>query len=153
MVARKLPPTDELVKMVRRGMTHQEIAERVSQEIGEPVARVTVTAALRRAGVEPTQPRYEDVIPWVVSERHQNEWPVRMLRLLGRQRSDREISDKDEQQLNRWLAWMHHSNTVVGYCPSTDPGFWYVTATESRDEPDGVPIRPRYLTPVEVGKG
>ena len=46
---RKLPPAQELKKLVDAGMTHTQIAEKISEEIGETVSRSSVAVALSRA--------------------------------------------------------------------------------------------------------
>ena len=152
MPPRKLPPNEELIKMSRSGMTHKQIAEKVSQETGENISRAAVTLALSRAGEPAKNPRYSDEIPWVVSQEHVNEWPVRMLRLLGRRRAGHTLNDREVGQLERWMSWMHKNNAVVGYCPTCSPGFYYILADESGDEPDGIPIRPRPLSSEEVAR-
>jgi hypothetical protein len=45
---------------------------------------------------------------------------------------------------------LRSNNAVVAYCPTAMPGFYYVIADESSDEPDGIPIRPRVLMKEEV---
>lgn len=152
MPARKLPPKDDLVQMSRSGMTHREIAEQVSRDIGEPVTRAAVTLALSRAGVPHQNLRYEDEIPWTVSSEHINEWPLRMLRLLGRSNRGLELTDEQHDQLTRWLRRMHANNAVVAYCPTAMPGCYYILADESADEPNGIPIRPRILSSEDVAQ-
>lgn len=150
MPARKLPPTYELVKLYRSGMTHKEIAEKVSEEIGEPVSRVSITLALSRAGEEPRAKRYKDEIPWTVASRHSNEYPARMLRLLGRRNAGQDLTETDEGKLNRWLSWLQGEDAVVAYSPMTDPGFRYVLADEADDNVNGIPVRPRTIAPEEI---
>lgn len=145
MPRRKLPPNYELVKMYRSGMTHQEIADKVAADIGEPVTRVAVTLAMARIGEDPRNPRYDDVIPWRVRARHRNETAVRNLRLLGRRNAGHELDKEQNTRLNNWLRWLEENNAVVGYCRDRDPGFVYVTADESDDRPNGNPVRPRDL--------
>lgn len=146
MPARKLPPNYELVKMYRSGMTHQEMADAISKQIGEPVTRVAVTLALARIGEDPRTPRYDTVIPWRVRARHRNETAVRNLRLLGRRVSGMTLNAEQTKRLDNWLGWLEANNAVVGYCRDRDPGFVYVEADEPEDRPSGLPIRPRDLT-------
>lgn len=151
MPSRKLPPNDELFKMLRSGMTHQQIADKVSAELGQKVTRAAVTLALGRAGHQPSNPRYSNEIPWVVGQEHIIEWPVRMLRLLGKRNAGATpLTEAEQGQLQRWLSLLHSNNAVVAYCPTAIPGFYYVVADESGDEPNGIPIRPRLLSRSEV---
>lgn len=146
MPVRKLPPNYELVKMYRSGMTHQEMADKISEQIGEPVSRVSVTLALSRIGEDTRTPRYTSVIPWRVRAKHRNETAVRNLRLLGRREAGIELSKEMNARLNNWLKWLKENDAVVGYCRDRDPGFVYVAADEAEDRPSGYPIRPRDLT-------
>jgi hypothetical protein len=146
MPRRKLPPNYELVQMYRSGMTHQEMADKVSEQIGEPVTRVAITLALARIGEDTRNPRYEVVIPWRVKARHRNETAVRNLRMLGRRKGGATLTREEEIRVNNWLKWLDAHDAVVAYCPDRDPGFVYVTADEDGDRPDGLPIRPRVLT-------
>lgn len=146
MPARKLPPNYELVKMYRSGMTHQEMADKISADQGEPISRVSITLALSRIGEDPRTPRYDNIIPWRVKAKHRNETAVRNLRLLGRRKAGLPNSKEMETRLDNWLRWLEENNAVVGYCRDRDPGFVYVAADEPEDRPGGVPIRPRDLT-------
>ena len=42
---RILPPTAELQKMVDKGMTHAEIAKKLTEKTGHKIARSTVTVS------------------------------------------------------------------------------------------------------------
>lgn len=131
--------------MYESGMTHQEIADVVSERIGEPVTRVSVTLALSRAGVKPRTVRYDAEIPWTVQSRSLNETPVRMLRILARKTRGKAVKDADWDRCNRWLEWLKAHNAVVAYCPERRPSFVYVTADEVDDWPGGIPVRPRVM--------
>lgn len=146
MARRKLPPNYELVKMYRSGMTHQEMADAIAEQIGESVTRASVTLALARIGEDARAPRYDDAVPWRVASRHRNETPVRNLRLLGRRRAGLSLSKEQDTRLDNWLQWLEENDAVVGYCRDRDPGFVYVTADEDDDRPADLPIRVRDLT-------
>ena len=146
MPKRKLPPNYELLKMYRSGMTHQEMADAISEQLGEPVTRVAVTLALARIGEDPRIPRYESTIPWRVRARHRNEVAVRNLRLLGKRVNGGDLTREQNVRLDNWLKWLEENNAVVGYCRDRDPGFVYLDADEPEDRPNGMPIRPRDLT-------
>ena len=90
---RLLPDNRTLKRWVDSGMTHQEIAHEVERTTGVHVSRSTVSAALSRAGlVEHQRYRYDKEIPWRVKSEHLTQYPVRMLRLLGRRNAEIEAA-------------------------------------------------------------
>ena len=138
---RILPPTNELIRMFEDGMTHQQIAERVFADTGQRVSRSTVSAALHRAGKTRGKKRYKDEVPWKVSQDHLAEYPVRMLRLLGRRNHGLDVNPADTIRLDNWLSLLEAENAVVAYDP-TNPvqGFHYVERRPD-DATNGIPIR------------
>lgn len=141
---RLLPSDSALQRMVERGMTHQQIADKVGEEIGQTISRSSVAAALSRAGLTEPAPRYRDELPWRVAQEHLIEYPARMLRLLGRRRSGMQMTPRDSQRLDTWLGQLAESGAVVAYSP--DRGFLYVPAREGVDGVNGVPIRRTVVT-------
>jgi hypothetical protein len=138
MPARILPPVSRLRQLVDQGMTHQQIADLITQETGSPVGRSTVSAALHRAGEAQLAKKYPDEIPWTVHERHQTHYAPRMLRLLGRRRKGIANSAEMDARLDAWLKQLSDAGAVVTYVPDTTEGFFYV-----RGVPDleGVPVQ------------
>lgn len=151
---RILPADSELVAMRDRGMTHQQIADEVARRTGHRVARSTVSVALARAGEAETKIRFNDVIPWNVHPSHDLEYPLRMLRLLGRRRHGRGMTEEEERRLDSWLEKMASDARVVVYCPDApegEPGFNYVDeAAKDHDDP-GLPIRLEPVSPGQIG--
>lgn len=137
---RKGPPTDVIAALIESGMTHQQIADYWFVRKGVSVARSTISAAWHRSGNSESNPRYRDEIPWHVNVQHLTEYPVRMLRLLGRLRSDRPLTPQDRQRLLNWLALLEAENAVVGYDPDGSPGFHYVERRAGEGS-NGIPIR------------
>lgn len=139
---RLLPPTNELLKLVEAGLTHQQIADRIAEETGVLVSRSTVSVALSRAGLARDAMRYKDELPWKVKGSHLTQYPARMLRLLGRRRAGMKLTDDEADRLEAWLEAIEEKGLVVAYVPDGD-GFIYVDADEVDDKPNGVPIRRR----------
>lgn len=147
---RLLPPVSELQKMVDKGMTHAEIADHLTKTTGHKIARSSVSAALSRAGrTRRDGTRYADEIPWRVRGEHLTQYPVRMLRLLGRRNSSLELGDEESSRLDNWLANLQKKGLVVAY--SEEVGFMYVDADEVHDGEDGIPIRRRAIATAELG--
>lgn len=146
---RILPPVSELQKMVDKGMTHAQIAKKLSESTGHKVARSTVSAALSRAGASESAARYSEEIPWRVRGEHLTQYPVRMLRLLGRRNKKIDLRGDEEQRLDNWLSSLNERSLVVAYSP--DEGFLYVDADEIHDGDGGIPIRRRTITAEELG--
>jgi hypothetical protein len=119
-------------------MTHAQIAEAIGREVGYPVSRSTISAALHRAGETSAAKRYPEEIPWKVHEQHQTHYAPRMLRLLGRRRAGIRNTPEMDARLDAWLKQLADSEAVVIYVPETEQGFFYILG-----EPDieGVPVR------------
>lgn len=144
-MARKriLPDNATLKRWVQvEHLTHAQIAERIYLESGEPVARSTVSAALSRAGLSDTRPRYKNTLPWTVRIAHLSEYPARMLRLLGRRMDGKApLSDGEARRLDSWLAMLKADKLVVAYDPNNmDQGFHYIDKGPG-DGKGGIPIR------------
>ena len=153
MPARILPADSELVAMSGRGMTHADIANEVQRRTGMRVTRAAVSVALMRAGEAKETPRHADTIPWTVGVKHSTEYPVRMLRLLGRRRAGLAINKPDAQRLDGWLRDLDRDNMVVGYCPDVpdgEPALVYLPA-EAKDHDDDIPIRREPVDPRQIG--
>lgn len=136
---RILPSDETLFRWVGQGMTHQQIADKVSAMENVTVKRATVSAALSRAGLAASQARYADQIPWRVAPEHAMEYPARMLRLLGRRSLWNDLSDRDARRLDSWLNQLEELGAVVAYSP--DRGFLYVAKRDGIDGDNGIPIR------------
>jgi len=145
-----LPPNHDLLAMLNKGMTHQQIADAVSEQMGRRVSRATVTSALQRAGAPPAWEKVTDHVPWVVRTRHHHEAPLRMLRVLARRREGAPVAESEQLRLDNLLKWLAENNAVIAYCRDHDPGFLYVVADEAGDRPDGIPIRPRLIEVSEI---
>ena len=120
------------------GLTHEQIAEKVSLDRGYPVSRSTVSSALHRAGESSQSKKYPDEIPWVVREKHQTHYAPRMLRLLGRRNKGVANSADMDARLDAWLRQLREAGAVVVYVPETADGFFYVEGEPDNNK--GIPI-------------
>lgn len=155
MGARVLPAESELVRMRDElGMTHQQIADEVFRRTGHRVARSTVSVALHRAGEQlEHKNRYKEEVPWQVPSRHTTEYPVRMLRALGRRNAGLELREEDESRLDAWLSEMAMRRLIVAYCPDPPHGreaFYYIPAS-AKDHDGDAPIRREPVTATQIG--
>ena len=125
---RLLPDKDELLRMVRAGMTQQEIADETFRRTGQRVTRAAVSAALSRAGVPPMRNRYPELLPWRVRVEHDSHYALRMLRAEARQRRGEELPHQEESRLETWKNTLRKNNVVVHYDPDAPGGFFYVKA-------------------------
>jgi len=141
MPAKILPDRTELEHMLRRGMTHQEIADKVFEMTGHRVRRATVSAAVHRANLSKPAKKYPNEIPWRVNEEHLMHYAARMLRLLGRRNAGIRNSTEMDQRLDAWLEQLHQAHAVVAYIPNTSEGFFYVEGTPTEA---GIPIVENY---------
>jgi hypothetical protein len=140
---RLLPSGQDLAKLVEQGLTHQEIADWVLENLGHRVSRSSVSVALSRAGLSKEAMRYREELPWKVRADHLTEYPARMLRLLGRRRAGVELSGDEDGRLDAWLEALEERELVVAYSP--ERGFLYVDSDEIGDGKNGIPIRRRVI--------
>ena len=127
---RKLPSESIMAGWVENGMTHEEIAKRISEDIGEPVSRTSVSGALSRAGYT-KRLRYDDYIPWTpVSLKHNSAYQLTMLRIGARMHADHESAGKvtvgEKKRFNKWVKELQDKGLVVHYDYNTPDGFFYV---------------------------
>lgn len=152
---RVMPTDDQLQRMVDDGMNVPDITDALNNQrraqaeaAGEdfqPISRSTVASAMRRAGIKNgrTRNRYDVEIPWTVPTRHSMAYPAMMLRLMGRRRVGAPMTTHEAELLDAWLAERRLTQTVVAF--NANYGFRYVRAHDG-DAPNGVPIRPTWLT-------
>lgn len=130
---RILPDDAELIQMVKRGMTQQEIADEAFKRTGVRVTRAAVSAALIRAGQPPQRPRYPDLLPWRVKAKHDGHYALKMLRVEGRIRDGKPVTDRELKRLEAWKETLQANKAVVHYDPDTEEGFYYVQARPGVD--------------------
>jgi len=134
-----LPNSDELLALSKQGLTHQEIATRITDTTGYQVTRSAVSVALHRAGLVDPKERYQDEIPWSLSGKDLKSYPVRMLRLLARQRRGLSLTVEEAHRLQSWLLKMEENKAVVAFDPDQNPSIFYVMR-RPEDDPE-LPIR------------
>ena len=140
MPARKqVPDKNTFERWIAAGLTQAEMRERIETEFGERVTRSAVAQAIVRYGLSTEKERYDREIPWRVRDIHLAAYPARMLRLLGRRRAGKPMTDREEQRLDSWLARLKADRAVVAYDPTHPDGFGYVPRLPG--DPRDVPIR------------
>lgn len=154
MTRKVLPADSELVRMRDQGMTHQQIADEITRRTGQRVARSTVSVALHRAGEQTVRRiRYKKEVPWVVPTTYATEYPVRMLRALGRRNNNLPMLESEKERLQAWLDELADRGLIVAYCPNPPKGkeaFYYIPAA-AKDHNDKTPIRREPVTATQIG--
>ena len=142
MAKERLVPSDqELARLLERGMSHKDIVAHVLATEGKHITQGAVAAAVSRAGLSNLQRRYENEIPWRVSPEHIRDYPVRLLRLLGRRNSGDTLTEEESIRLNNWLHHLEEDNAVVGYDKIN--GFAYIDRQPG--DPIDIPIHINYI--------
>lgn len=143
MARKRLVPSDqELARMLERGMTHADIVAHVLETEGTSITTGAVAAAVSRAGLSSPQKRYAREIPWRVSPDHIRDYPVRMLRLLGRRNAGEDLTSEETTRLDNWLNHLSNDNAVVGY--DKTQGFAYIDRQPG--DPSDLPIHVNYIS-------
>ena len=131
---RKLPPKNELEKMLDEGLTHRQIVDRIAEETGEIVSLSTVSSGLSRMGLT-DRVRYDEFIPWGrISVDHNTAYQLQMLRIGARLNKDLPVDEKAKGRYERWAAELEEKNLCVHYDINSVAGFHYV----ARREKDGL---------------
>lgn len=108
----KLPSGAELYAMTMKGMTQKEIAELYGSTEHSVWRKLT---AYRR-GPSKIQRTHTDVIPWKgILKKHDNLFPAKMLRALGRRNHGDELDYITERELNLWLKSLDDQKVVIDY--------------------------------------
>ena len=137
----KAPGKTELRRYIEKGLTQAQIAEAWEKDTGVRVGRSTIAMAIERYGLHSAhpRPRYEDMLPWVVTAEHRMAWDARMLRLEGRRRQGKKLTEDELRWLTQWREQLDTQNAVIMYHPGTADGFFWV---EREDGDDDVIRRP-----------
>jgi hypothetical protein len=136
------------------GMSLVEIAAELSKRYDDDVTPNAISVALSRAGKTGPHKKHTDTLPWTVRNEHTMGYPARMLRLLGRRRSNQPLTDNDTRLLDSWLRRLADANLVVAYSRDIADGWLYVDAiygdpARGIGDPD-IPIRSRPVTADEI---
>lgn len=136
---RLVPDRVTFERYLERGFTQREMVEEIERTTGFVVTRSAVAQALVRYGLADEKMRYEKHLPWKVRREHLNEYPARMLRLLGRRDTMGDLTEAQGKKLDSWLRKLNEQNAVIGYDPDSRWGF----AAVPRKPGDGrkIPIR------------
>lgn len=130
------PSPEELRRYKELGLTYQGIIDDWHGRTGYRMSRGTLANAMFRAGLTTKTERYRDTLPWTVLDKHTDNLPARMLRLLGRRRRGMAIKPEDESRLDGFLRRLAEDNAVVFYTKAS--GFLRV---------DRSTVPPEYLHP------
>lgn len=130
------PDKSWLRRHAQAGLTQQQMVEAWEKESDIRVSRSAIAMAMRRHGVDASKPRprYEDMLPWHVLDEHKYNSQARLLRLEGRRRQGRKLTQRELQWLTTWRQELEAAHAVVMYDPSTEEGFHWVERTAEDDD-------------------
>lgn len=124
----KAPDKNTLNRYADEGLTQKQMADRWTEESGWNITRSAIAMALKREGVPPVRPRprYEDLLPWKVREKHIRKTDAQMLRILGRRRTGKSVQPEEDSRLNYWLDRLDEQDAVIAYVKDTEEGFFWI---------------------------
>lgn len=130
------PNATQMKGYLAKGLTQQQIADQWEKDTGIRVSRAAIGMAISRYGLTPsrTRARFDDLIPWKVSQEHRYLRDAAMLRLEGRRRKGLPMTDKERRLLTTWMSELQDANAVVMYHPDTDQGWFWVTRKDIDDD-------------------
>lgn len=123
-----VPDKTQMQRYLRRRLTQQQIADAWEADSGLRASRSAIAMAISRYGLQSNKPRprYEDTLPWRVSQEHQNNFNAKMLRLESRRRRGDKLDAADASQLDHWKLKLERREAVVAYVCDTPEGFFWV---------------------------
>lgn len=134
MVARKIQDEGELERWYNEGMTYKEMAYRYLVKYNLEVSPTLFSSWRKRKGLDKRIVRDDHLIPWEVKPEHRYNYEVSMLRLVGRQRAGRPLSDLELQRVTSWVATLEEDQAVIHYDPETEQGFWRIPREPGDDD-------------------
>ncbi len=140
---RYVPPDPILRLMLDAGWTRRQIRDHVYAETGHMLTLPAITLHAIRLGYGKSKPRYSETIPWRVKEDHAKTYPIRMLRLLGKQRNGAGMDADEARLLDSWLLRLRRNGVIVAYDPDDDAGVRYIDESFRDHDDDSLPIRKR----------
>lgn len=117
------------------GLTHAQIASMYG------LARSSISAAAAKYGLAGSMTRHDDTVPWKVKIVHAREYPVRMLRLLGRRRKGMDLTESETKLLDAFLAKLDKEKAIVAYDPDSLDGFLFVDRKYHDHKDKDIPVR------------
>ena len=137
MSTQVVPDKTTLARYLSRGLTQKQIVDAWENDSGMKASRSAIAMAITRYGLKSShpRPRYEDTIPWVVKNEHIHHNDARMLRLEGRRRQGKTLSEDELRWLTKWRTALEVAGAVIHYDPLTEQGFYWVVR-EAKDNND-----------------
>jgi hypothetical protein len=140
----KAPDRNTLERWRDEGYTQAEMVELTREQFGVELTRSAIANAMSRYGLSADGNRYADEVPWRVNAIHATAHPLKMLRLVGRQRAGNSMSAREAEQLESWLRSVKGQNLIVGYDPDDALGFYYIDL-KYKDHDEDIPMRIKML--------
>lgn len=124
----KVPNKTELRRYLSKGMTQQQIVDAWEKDSGVRVSRSAIAMAIERNSLSSAhqRPEYTDLLPWRVAAEHRWHYDARMLRLEGRRRAGRKLTEREGTFLDRWKNELLEASAVIHYERDTEDGFFWV---------------------------
>lgn len=130
MSERKLPPADEVIALLERGLSTSAVARQYG------ATRQAVTYCLRQNDARaPRAPMVQLRLPWQVRVAHNMAPEIRKLRILERIRLGLPVSDRQR----RWAeAWAHFALVEQGQVVDYDPQTGFSLVPRRPEDGDGL---------------
>lgn len=130
------PDKNWLERKTRDGLTQQQMVDAWEEDSGYRMSRSAIAMAMARYGVASAhpRPRYEDMLPWRVSDEHRMAADARLLRLEARRRKGEKLTADELRWLTGWRERLREANAVIHYDPNTVEGFFWLERDDSDDD-------------------
>lgn len=145
MSASKIQDDGEVRRWFEEGRTYQWMCDEYLRKYNIETVPSLWGNYRRRRGLARRITRDDELIPWLVTEKHRWAYPLAMLRVEARRRAGREIRDVDLARLTPWKQDLVEGGLVVHYDADTEQGFFYVPARP--EDADLIRVPRRKTTP------
>ena len=133
MARSKIVSENEIVRWYNEGRTYQWMVDEYRRKYDIETVPSMFGNFRRRVGLQRRITRDQNLIPWAVLPQHRGAYDLALLRMEARRRRGQQLTNGDDQRLNKWLQRLKDENVVVHYDPQTEQGFFYVPPRDGID--------------------
>lgn len=145
----KIQDEQEVIRWIAEGKPYQWMVDEYLRKYNLEVSRSMFANFRKNRGLPRRITRDDKLLPWEIKPEHRYSWAPTMLRFEARRRAGiKPLSEREEHELNAWLAGLERDNAVVHYDPDTEQGWFLVPPRKGIDndlirEPDRRTTRQR----------
>lgn len=126
--ATKIVNEQEVIRWIREGKTYRWMTEEYKRKYDIDVVIGVFVNFRRTRGLERRNIRDDNLLPWLVQERHRYLYGAQMLRCVARMRAGYPVPARQARRVNNLITRLKREGLVIDYRPDTVKGWFYVPA-------------------------